>query len=281
MGLAIPGISMDGGAALPQAVFRVPSGDSFEFLIGGIKEIDYATGVLGFQQSTIIRADSGTLTINAFTLGGTVTLDGQVLDAGSGDAKISTTGQWRGLRIEGTWDTNVAVTLTGYILSANPAANDRLLNLSGRGKDSAGNETEYAQIRLMIEDPTSDSEDGKIVMINISGGTPNDCLRLSSLGVLDVDASSGLGAATVGLFDEYDDALILKQGISEQALEKLEEVGVMSRKDTGSGWMVNVQAMMYLLAGGVYQNRARIDEQFVQLNNRLTKMELALPQGRN
>ena len=34
----------------------------------------------------------------------------------------------------------------------------------------------------------------------------------------------------------------------------------MERKDTGSGYFVKIQPFMYLLAGGVRQNRALIDQ---------------------
>ncbi len=43
-------------------IVRVPSGQSFDVLIAGTKEIDYATAALAFQQATVISTTSGDLT---------------------------------------------------------------------------------------------------------------------------------------------------------------------------------------------------------------------------
>ncbi len=209
-------------------------------------------------------------TMAGVTLDGTLTLGGQAFDAGAVDAQINTTGPWTGLLVQLTADGPEGAQIGGYVDSASPANDDALLGILGKGKDSNGDATTYASYQLQIENATHTTECGKQLWRNKVNNAWNDCMKLSSLGVLDVDASSGLGAATVGEFDEYDDAMILKQGISDKALEKLEEIGVLSRKDSGSGWMLNIQAMLYLLAGGVYQNRARIDD----INSRI----LALPQ---
>ena len=121
---------------------------------------------------------------------------------------------------------------------------------------------------MRAKDVTTGTEDCELFFRLIDGGAQNDAVRILGSGQLSVDADSGLGAAVVGKFDEYDDALILRQGISEGALEKLEDIGIMTRKDTGSGWFLNLQGMSYLLAGGIYQNRAKIDD----LEERLVRM---------
>jgi len=54
--------------------------------------------------------------------------------------------------------------------------------------------------------------------------------------------------------------LVLRQGIQQRNRDLLCDMGVLERKDTGSGYMLNIQKMIHLLAGGIYQNRAKIDE---------------------
>lgn len=212
----------------------------------------------------------------AVTLGGAVTINGQDFDAGAGSAVITTTGQYQGLVINQTYDGADGPRIYLQHFRASPSDNDYAGYLSFQAYDSESNSTEYGSISCLALDVTDTAEDARLDIYLQNSGAYNNALQLSGAGVLDVDASSGLGAATVGQFDEYDDAVILKDGISGKAFEKLEEIGVMSRKDTGSGWMMNVQAMSYLLAGGIYQNRAKIDS----INERLGRLELALTEGR-
>jgi len=76
--------------------------------------------------------------------------------------------------------------------------------------------------------------------------------------------------------NELIQAIHERQGIQQNNRELLADIGVLSRKDTGSGYMMKIQPMVRLLAGGIYQTRARIDElvdvivaEFPQVANRL------------
>ncbi len=72
----------------------------------------------------------------------------------------------------------------------------------------------------------------------------------------------------INIFDKYDDALVLspyRQGVLNlaQRQEELIELGVLRRYP--DGWIGhNDQRMEALLAGGIYQNRARMDHYFAQ-----------------
>jgi hypothetical protein len=101
----------------------------------------------------------------------------------------------------------------------------------------------------------------------------NDRFRLQiGTGVLSVDGTGSASAAQVDLFDEYDDAIELRGfqlanlGITKAqqsaTQDRLVELGVAewAVQDDGSHhWMMRIQPMMRLLAGGVYQNRVLLD----------------------
>jgi len=144
------------------------------------------------------------------------------------------------------------------------------INFQGK-YNAAGAYSPFAIIEGVKANVTDGNNEGLLrYFVHVSGGDSNLAMTLSSTGELDCDAAIAGDA-----FDEFDDAIILRR--SEKQLEALEEIGVMKRKYTGSGWMLNFQKMMYLLAGGVYQNREKLDI----LGRRLETLELALPIGRN
>lgn len=62
-------------------------------------------------------------------------------------------------------------TLELYRDSASPAAADDIGQIPFQGRDSAGNLENYARIKAVITDPTSTSEDAKLVLQTIIAGT--------------------------------------------------------------------------------------------------------------
>lgn len=225
------------------------------------------TADIKFHHGTTLLDDGTNLTLAGanlvlgagLTLGGTVTLNVQVFDAGSGDAIVNTTGLLHGVVINSTNDGDYGAALDLYHISASPAANDLIGIVRYLGKDSAGNTTGYAEFQARIVDPADGSETAKWAVWIRNSGANNEAMRVAADGGLSIDAEAGGAAGHVLVFDDKDDALLLRDGISGQALEKLEEIGVMEQKDTGSGWLLNLRPMAYLLAGGIYQNRALID----------------------
>ena len=96
-------------------------------------------------------------------------------------------------------------------------------------------------------------------------------MQISSAGVLAVDLSGTGDAAQVDVYDDYCDPASLKvyantvgnlttpeQREANRAL--MRDMGIIFEKECGRGDMVNIQPLTRLLAGGIYQNRARIDE---------------------
>jgi len=207
-----------------------------------------------------------------------LTSAGATLECYVGSLVVNTAGSGAGLRFNSTWSGTAGPALTLYHNSSSPGDNDIVgaIKFLGNTVVSNGNpaDTEIAMgsIQCKVPDVTDETEDAIYEFRLINAGAENLAVIITGAGEIDADA-----AISGDAFDEFDDAVILRRGISERQLEALEEIGVMKRKDTGSGWMLNFQKMMYLLAGGVYQNREKLDI----LGRRLDDLELALPMGRN
>ena len=75
-----------------------------------------------------------------------------------------------------------AMVVDFYRDSATPAASDVLTQFQFNGEDSAGNKQLYADIQAVIEDPTSTSEDAKLVFNTIKAGTSQAQLNMLSTG---------------------------------------------------------------------------------------------------
>ena len=67
-----------------------------------------------------------------------------------------------------------------YRNSASPAAGDDLAHLRFRGKDSAGNTTDYVDIFAEIVDPTNGSEDGRITFRTLKNNVITSRIELDS-----------------------------------------------------------------------------------------------------
>ena len=214
------------------------------------------------------------LTMPAFTIGGTVTVNGQSFDAGSGKLRIDSTGS-EVLELVSTRDLVYGAVLILEHISASPAVNDRVGIVYFVGRNDAAESVNYGWVTIQIADKGDGTEDGKFRIDLKEAGANNEALRLTSAGVLSVDASGIGAAAQVDEFDSFDDALLLRKGFSGKQMEVLEDIGIAERKDTGSGWMISLLGLGKLCAGGVYQNRAKIDD----MDDRLGKLELALAQG--
>jgi len=126
--------------------------------------------------------------------------------------------------------------------------------------------------------------------VNVTNaGSGNDALKLTAPGVLSVDLAGSGSAAQVDLFDEYDDPVELQRYTHMQSdkfsnenerklsISRMLDMGVISEVPTSaSGYHMNLQPMLRLVAGGIYQNRERIDSQYDEIDKRLAKIEQAL-----
>lgn len=212
--------------------------------------------------------NSGTWTLPPFALGGSVTLNSQVFDAGSGELVVDTDDDAAGIRVRSTQNAQTGAQLVGEHDSDNPLGGDIVMRWLGIGRNDADETIQYHGIYFQISDPTDGSEDSRYTWGAYVDGSWNDAMILTGAGVLTVDDS-------YGTFDDHDDAKLLKDAIKDGKKEVLEAIGVYQKKykmdsdgmyikdDRGNliqvGYMVNVQDYFKLLSGGVYQNRDKID----------------------
>lgn len=127
------------------------------------------------------------LTMPAFTLGGTLTLNNQAFDAGALSLRINTTSPSGGLSLTSTQDSATGATLGLYTNSASPAASDVIGRITGTGVDATPGKRDYNSFDLMIEDTSAGSEAGKMQWRNKLAGAWNVAMTLSGAGELGLD----------------------------------------------------------------------------------------------
>lgn len=221
------------------------------------------------------------LTLTAPTLNGTTTLGSTpIFDAGAGSVQINTTAQYGGLIIQSTRGSYPLPSLTVRSASGTPSAYE-YGELRFDFLNSTPANITFARVEVTSSIITAGAESCSTAWYHMNGGTENYCMYLTAAGLLGLDLA-GTGAGAPSLFDEYDDALLLRQGIQQNNRELLADIGVLDRKDTGSGYMMNIQPMVRLLAGGIYQTRELIENTKEELINMIEHLEskLMLPEAR-
>uniref|UniRef100_A0A6M3IET5 Uncharacterized protein n=1 Tax=viral metagenome TaxID=1070528 RepID=A0A6M3IET5_9ZZZZ len=216
------------------------------------------------------------ITHTGLVLGGNMTVTGYAFDAGAGSAQINTTGAGCGLVLQSTQGGGDGAVLQFKQVTASLAVSDKPARIFVYDNDGAGANWLWAYTDWIVTDAGDGTEAMKMEWVLADGGVGNLAMTLSGAGVLAVDLSGSGAAAQVDLFDQYDDALILRQGIQQNNRELLADMGVLERKDTGSGYMMKIQPMVRLLAGGIYQSRQLIDDTKEELIERIEGLESKL-----
>ena len=130
------------------------------------------------------------LTMPAFTLGGTLTLNGQTFDAGSGSAQINTTGNEVGLILKGAATAHGCM-LRFYHDHTTPALNGIIGEIQYHGYDGAGAPAAFRWgiIQVNYANITDGAEAAEInVYLAHAGAADNLAMTLSGAGRLWVDA---------------------------------------------------------------------------------------------
>jgi hypothetical protein len=230
----------------------------------------------------VVSADWASITHTGLALGGTMTLNGQSFDAGAASATMITTGTGQGLNVKSSTVTSSdGANIKIYGNDTSPAADDIPASLVFEGMNSTPAEFGFGRITLRAKVVTAGSEDSRFEFSLYNAGAANKVAEMTGAGILSVDLGGSGSDAQVDLFDSYDDALVLRQGIQQNNRELLANMGILERKDTGSGYMMNLQPMVRLLAGGIYQTRQLLEDTKEELSRRLEIVERKLLEQQN
>lgn len=146
-------------------------------------------------------------------------------------------------------------------LDPSPDTND-YMSLVFRARNSVNAEISYAQIINKFTNITSGNESSILTWTLMNNGEANPVMQLTGDGTLYLDEGTDI-------FDEYDDAIRLKRAFSQGEKTALKEIGVIVTDFENGKDVIDTQKLLALLAGGVYQNRDRIDD----LEFRLSQLE--------
>lgn len=243
-----------------QLHLNVPTGASFELSVNDTAELTLSATDLDLQSNTLSNVAAAGNDWTEFLL--------TLSSARAGDLI--------GANLINTDNTNAASGTRLLLQSGGTSAGDPFIRLT-----IVSGET----IALGLDNSVSDDF---TISNNATLGT-NDRLRLvTTTGVLSIDGA-GAGDGLPTLFDEYDDAIELrgfqKANVPNCLLtydqqyenqQHLADIGVAewAIQDDGSyRWMMRVQPMFRLLAGGVYQNRQLIDGSYEKLSTRVEQLE--------
>lgn len=197
-------------------------------------------------------------------ISGTIDFDGYNINVAGLYFGVVTTNAGSGIQLhnDAQGDTGAGITLTHD--SQSPADGDDIGRFLFEGRDSAQDWGYYGWFACEATDVTSGTEDSQYEWWLYNAGGYNLAMTLDGDGTLKVDAG-------YDTFDEYDDAIRLKRAFSDGEKTALVEIGVLEQVSYNgtTKYVIDTQKMIALLAGGVYQNRDRID----QLEARISLLE--------
>lgn len=219
------------------------------------------------------------LTLPTFTMGGDILTNDNYFDAGNGWNYFRNDGGSEGFYMVNDTDSQFGLIFSMFTDSQTPDDNDQPARFRFLGRDSAQNQVSYGWWNLVIDDVTQGTVDSHYYWVLMDNGATNTVMELSGAGILYVDDS-------YDTFDEHDDAKLLDEGIRGGNKVLLEEAGILKKKykinengeitNIQDGYMISIQNFTKLLAGGVYQNRDKVDALQVKidaLENRITELE--------
>jgi len=143
-------------------------------------------------------------------------------------------------------------------LSASAADDDvtgRIL-FTANDEETAPTETTVGQIDCLWTDATSASYSSRFIFYTSTSAAQNEAMRLLDTGKLQVDLASEVAGTTgvADVFDEHDDLMVINKwrkdpALRQEFLDHLEDMGIVERKPSGSGYLIDVQGNMKLTWG--------------------------------
>ena len=163
------------------------------------------------------------------------------------------------LRIESTYSTDgSAAPILNLLRTDTGADNDYVGQLSFTGYDDNDVLITWCRITPQIVDASTGDTDSKLEFYLKDSESSNLAVWFNGDGQIHADLGGGAGNVTV--FDKYDDAKELDTIVRKQVFDRGVKMGIFEKKDTGSGYSMNFQKFMFLLAGGIYQSRKKINK---------------------
>lgn len=231
-----------------------------------ITDLTGLTGLLSDDQHVldveVISAieNASPLTLPEFTLGDTVNLNSKKFDAGSTDLWIKTIGSNKGMYLYSEQEGAIGLGFIAEHVSSSPAINDDIFRWNMAGRNDNNEQFVYGYMSFRIVSVTDGSEEAKWRWLTTDNGSSNLAMELYPNGSLYIDG-------TFEVMDKYDDAVMLSRGFRDEEKQLLKDIGVLVNKRNeytneviDNEYMLNTQKLLTLLAGGVYQNRDKIDK---------------------
>jgi hypothetical protein len=167
--------------------------------------------------------------------------------------------------------------------SASAADNDVVGRIEWKADDEEGTPTNTVVGRLDVQwtDATAASYASDLELYLATAAATNLAMTISGAGQMGLDLDSDLSASSAAgeVFDHLDDPMELANMSRDMPLfrRRMVKEGIIKPKPNGQkGYMLQVQPMFRLVAGGIYQNRARMDRVFEMLVDKIDELSQAL-----
>lgn len=121
-------------------------------------------------------------------------------------------------------------------LSASPVANDAIGALSFRGKDAGGATLDYAKVSAQIIDPTDASEDGRLLLQTVIGGTLGSRAYVGDGLVVGSPAGADKGGGTVNATALYQNGGAVQLKVSYAKLMQSVASGTNGGSSVATTW---------------------------------------------
>ena len=230
------------------------------------------TGTISLSTGAVVLGTTGSIT---FTTGAGTTSGGITLTVGTGS---TTTGSFvvagaanytlTALGVQTMISTDAGATgapdLVLFRNSASAAANDVMGRIIFDGNSATPTRRTMGVMQSVIVTATDGAEDAKLEFYTIAAGASNLAVWFAETGQIHADLGAGTGNVTV--FDDYDDVGLIRSVFNkdverrERGLNELAQLGLVSRKQGGSGWAIALQPWIALLSGGIYQTADRVEQ---------------------
>ncbi len=145
-------------------------------------------------------------------------------------------------------------------ISASPANDDVIGRLLFNSNDNSATERQTGKVDVLWTSVVSGSYSSRFIFYTSNAAAENEAMRLLAPGTLQLDLASEIAGTTgvADVFDDHDDLMIISKWRKDPVLRQefvnhLEGMGIVERKNSGSGYLLNMQANAKLTWGAFNQ----------------------------